>query len=126
MWYRRGGGTSMGAPLGHPEVRPPAVAGSFYAADPQRLAADVAGLLATVPPRPGALPKALIAPHAGYLYSGAVAAAAAPSAGAWPIASSIGSIHQRRSIGTIAISGASRKPPRIAKPIASSLPAPRA
>ena len=66
----------MGAPLGHREVRPPAVAGSFYAANPQRLAADVAGLLATVPPRPGAPPKALIAPHAGYIYSGAVAAAA--------------------------------------------------
>jgi AmmeMemoRadiSam system protein B len=52
------------------------VAGSFYAANPQRLAADVVGLLATVPPHPGALPKALIAPHAGYIYSGAVAAAA--------------------------------------------------
>jgi AmmeMemoRadiSam system protein B len=57
-------------------IRPAAVAGSFYPADPTRLDAEVARLLAQVPPSGGAAPKALIAPHAGYVYSGAVAASA--------------------------------------------------
>ena len=56
-------------------VRPPAVAGMFYPADPRQLAREVQAFLADA--RPQALhPKALIAPHAGYLYSGAVAASA--------------------------------------------------
>src|SRR6266487_4165040 len=63
------------------EVRPPAVAGLFYAGQPHRLAAEVAGLLADAPASPGPAPKALIAPHAGYIYSGAVAAAAFASLG---------------------------------------------
>ncbi len=62
-----------------PAVRPPAVAGLFYPADPARLRAEVSGLLAnaelTAAPA-GLRPKALVAPHAGYAYSGAVAAAA--------------------------------------------------
>jgi AmmeMemoRadiSam system protein B len=58
------------------EVRRPAVAGQFYPADQQRLRAQVWQLFADAPPSHGALPKALIAPHAGYIYSGAVAAAA--------------------------------------------------
>jgi AmmeMemoRadiSam system protein B len=53
-------------------VRTPAVAGSFYPADPSQLRALVARLLAAAPY--GAQPKALIAPHAGYVYSGTVAA----------------------------------------------------
>jgi hypothetical protein len=57
-------------------VRAAAVAGTFYPAAPARLRADVAGMLGDIPTRPGATPKALIAPHAGYIYSGAVAAAA--------------------------------------------------
>jgi MEMO1 family protein len=56
--------------------RPPAVAGCFYPADPQRLSADVAHLLANASVEAPRTPKALIVPHAGYLYSGAVAAAA--------------------------------------------------
>ena len=59
-----------------PRVRPPAVAGSFYTANPQRLRAEVAGLIADAPAYAGDRPKALIAPHAGYLYSGNVAATA--------------------------------------------------
>ena len=53
-------------------IRPPAVAGSFYPADPDELARAVDALL---PPTPSdqAPPKAVIAPHAGYEYSGAVA-----------------------------------------------------
>jgi hypothetical protein len=58
------------------KVRTAAVAGNFYPADPRRLDAKVARLLAQVPASNGAAPKALIAPHAGYVYSGTVAAAA--------------------------------------------------
>lgn len=58
------------------KVRPPAVAGLFYAADPRRLQAAVSQLLDTVKSPAGARPKALIAPHAGYVYSGPVAARA--------------------------------------------------
>lgn len=57
-------------------IRPPAVAGTFYPAGPQRLRALVRSLLAAAPP-PGpeaARPKALIVPHAGYVYSGPIAA----------------------------------------------------
>ncbi len=65
-------------------VRPPAVAGLFYLADPSRLRAEVSELLAgaeqAAPPGPHT--KALIAPHAGYTYSGAVAAVAFATLGA--------------------------------------------
>jgi AmmeMemoRadiSam system protein B len=57
-------------------VRQPAVAGTFYPADPGALRAMVGGLLAAVPQRAGRPPKALIAPHAGYVYSGPIAASA--------------------------------------------------
>ena len=60
-----------------PATRPDAVAGSFYPGEPAVLAADIAAFLADVPPPAGAHPpKAIIAPHAGYIYSGAVAASA--------------------------------------------------
>lgn len=56
-------------------TRTPAVAGMFYPADPRQLAHDVQQLLTAA--RPHALiPKALIVPHAGYIYSGAIAATA--------------------------------------------------
>jgi AmmeMemoRadiSam system protein B len=63
-------------PTSTPTVRPPAVAGSFYTANAPRLRAEVAGLIADVPAHAGARAKALIAPHAGYIYSGQVAATA--------------------------------------------------
>jgi MEMO1 family protein len=53
-------------------VRPAAVAGRFYPADPAALSATVDTLLAAARPT-GRRPVALIAPHAGYRYSGAVA-----------------------------------------------------
>jgi len=59
-------------------VRPAAVAGAFYPGDAKSLAADIDEMLGGVEslaPRLG-LPKALIVPHAGYIYSGAVAARA--------------------------------------------------
>ena len=59
------------------DPRRPVAAGSFYPGDPAELAALVDRLLADAPPRPpaGRL-RALVVPHAGYAYSGAVAAAA--------------------------------------------------
>ena len=57
-----------------PAVRPAAVAGSFYPGDPAALAAEVAAYLAESPVEGRPVPKAIIAPHAGYIYSGAIAA----------------------------------------------------
>ena len=54
-------------------VRPPAVAGSFYPAHPFQLRNMVQGLLAEAPLHQGS-PKAIVAPHAGYIYSGPIAA----------------------------------------------------
>ncbi len=56
-----------------PQIRPPAVSGMFYPGDPKELASDVNAMLAAARP-PALRPKALIVPHAGYVYSGPVAA----------------------------------------------------
>jgi hypothetical protein len=48
----------------------------FYPADALTLEREIRGYLAACEPDAGAAPKALIVPHAGYMYSGAVAAAA--------------------------------------------------
>lgn len=56
-------------------VRPPAAAGSFYPADERALRAKVVGYLYAARANVSA-PKAIIAPHAGYVYSGPVAASA--------------------------------------------------
>jgi len=62
-------------------IRLPAVAGTFYPGDSPSLASTVVGLLAQARaelPRatPSPPPKALIVPHAGYIYSGLIAARA--------------------------------------------------
>jgi AmmeMemoRadiSam system protein B/AmmeMemoRadiSam system protein A len=56
------------------KVRPPAVAGSFYPADPNVLAKMVDGFLAKATPTPLPGVVALVSPHAGYEYAGQVAA----------------------------------------------------
>lgn len=62
------------------QVRPPAVAGAFYPGRSQTLSHDVLAMLAAAKPdaadSPATPPKALIVPHAGYIYSGATAAQA--------------------------------------------------
>jgi AmmeMemoRadiSam system protein B len=58
------------------KIRPPAVAGLFYNGHAERLRAEVAELVAKASKSAAASPKAVIAPHAGYVYSGPVAAAA--------------------------------------------------
>lgn len=55
-------------------TRPAAVAGSFYPADAKQLHTLVHSLLREVQGVAGRCPKAIIAPHAGYIYSGAIAA----------------------------------------------------
>ncbi|MEW5968012.1 MAG: AmmeMemoRadiSam system protein B [Pseudomonadota bacterium] len=58
-------------------IRPAAVAGMFYPDDPRMLAHTVSDLLAHAPAGGTAgVPKAIIVPHAGYIYSGPVAASA--------------------------------------------------
>ncbi|MCK9389517.1 MAG: AmmeMemoRadiSam system protein B [Sulfuritalea sp.] len=62
-----------------PATRPPAVAGMFYPGDAASLRDELATCLAAVPPAPtlesapSGLLKALIVPHAGYIYSGGTA-----------------------------------------------------
>jgi MEMO1 family protein len=63
-------------------IRAPAVAGTFYPADPGRLRAMVEEFLAGADASERSRPKAIIAPHAGYAYSGRVAGAAFASLGA--------------------------------------------
>ena len=59
-------------------IREPAVAGQFYPGNAAALSANVAALLSLPssgePPR--GRPIALVAPHAGYVYSGPIAASA--------------------------------------------------
>lgn len=63
---------------GSPGIRPPAVAGMFYPAERTALQALIAELLGDgcVEDESAQCPKALIVPHAGYVYSGKIAAEA--------------------------------------------------
>ena len=61
------------------DVRPAAVAGMFYPGSSAALAESVRACLADAATRPlsaATLPKAVIVPHAGYVYSGPIAGAA--------------------------------------------------
>lgn len=60
----------------HARIRPPAVAGLFYPDEPAELRDAVSDYLAQAPAVADGPPKALIVPHAGYIYSGGIAAAA--------------------------------------------------
>src|SRR5581483_7137654 len=58
-------------------IRNAAVAGMFYPGDAKSLRSEVDDLLGGVEPAPRlGFPKALVVPHAGYIYSGPVAARA--------------------------------------------------
>ncbi len=83
-------------------TRAPAVAGFFYPEDSAELESAVASYLAAVPAPPSnaPVPKALIVPHAGYVYSGPVAASGyAHIAG------------QRRAIRRVVLLGPSHRAP---------------
>jgi len=68
----------MSSRTGQLRVRPPAVAGSFYPADPDALIDGLRSSFALARRRDGdqPVPKALIVPHAGHVYSGPIAASA--------------------------------------------------
>jgi AmmeMemoRadiSam system protein B len=55
-------------------IRRTAVSGTFYPGEAAALAAEVASYLAAAPASAMMPPKAIIAPHAGYMYSGPIAA----------------------------------------------------
>ncbi|MBV8537847.1 MAG: AmmeMemoRadiSam system protein B [Alphaproteobacteria bacterium] len=57
-------------------IRPPAVAGMFYPASAAELGADIDRMLDGASAQHGPSPKAIIVPHAGYIYSGPIAAEA--------------------------------------------------
>ena len=57
-------------------VHPPQVAGMFYPAAPDALKALIADVRTRAGPDGGVAPKLVVAPHAGLVYSGAVAATA--------------------------------------------------
>ena len=57
-------------------IREPAVAGQFYPGNASELCATIRRLFEEVQGVEGPAPKALIVPHAGYIYSGPVAATA--------------------------------------------------
>ena len=82
------------------EVRPQAVAGMFYPGEPGTLRQDLQRLLAAVPPAadPKRWPKAVVVPHAGYVYSGASAAHAyaqlAPARGTATRVVLLGPVHR--------------------------------
>jgi AmmeMemoRadiSam system protein B len=73
---RRMVGFVMNAVTDPGQVRPPAVAGRFYPAQAKALESEVDCLLAEAETTAIAQPKALIAPHAGYLFSGPIAGTA--------------------------------------------------
>lgn len=57
-------------------IRYPAVAGSFYPADAKQLRQDVDRYLREAAASTAEVPKAIVVPHAGYIYSGPIAASA--------------------------------------------------
>jgi AmmeMemoRadiSam system protein B len=76
-------------------TRPPAVAGTWYPASAGALRRDVEAYLAAVPESPLDNVTALIAPHAGLMFSGPVGAHAykAASAGSYDVAVLVGPSH---------------------------------
>jgi MEMO1 family protein len=64
-------------------IRPAAVAGLFYPGDAAALRPTVDRLVADALPHEGPTPRAVIAPHAGFIYSGAIAARAYAAAAPW-------------------------------------------
>jgi len=66
-------------------IRPPAFAGAFYPASPNRLQKDLETYLDQATPPEITHVRALVAPHAGYVYSGGVAAFAYKLLGEQPV-----------------------------------------
>jgi len=90
-------------------IRKAAVAGMFYPNDAVQLRTEIQGFLADAGTPTGPAPKAIIAPHAGYKYSGAIAAKAyarlKPAAGIITRVILMGPCH-RVAVKGLALSGA--------------------
>ena len=56
--------------------RMPSVAGKFYSEDPEKLQQELKSLFASAAPKQSNHVRAILSPHAGYIYSGKVAASA--------------------------------------------------
>ena len=75
-------------------IRPAAVAGTWYPRQRGALEREVDGLLARAPDPPALDVRAIVAPHAGMLFSGAVAARAhKAAAGDYDVAVLVGPSH---------------------------------
>jgi AmmeMemoRadiSam system protein B len=76
-------------------IRPPAVAGTWYPGKPGALSRDIDDYLAAASPPPAGAVQALIVPHAGLMFSGPVGAHAykAASAGDYDVAVIVGPSH---------------------------------
>jgi hypothetical protein len=68
------GGPRLRAEPAPPEIRPPAFAGQFYPADPAALRAAIEGFMKDALPARVDGPVTLVVPHAGYIFSGQIAA----------------------------------------------------
>ncbi len=77
-------GPVLTAAAGQRDLRPAAVAGKFYPADPVQLKKAVRQFLSDAVPPVGKRPVALVSPHAGYLFSGQIAADAFVQARGYP------------------------------------------
>lgn len=87
------------------DVRPPAVAGRFYPGSGDVLARAVETMLAAARPAGGERPIALVAPHAGYIYSGQIAADAFTQARGetYDTVVILGANHTRAPFGGVAV-----------------------
>ncbi len=75
LTHNKGEDETMPKEIKHINVREPAVAGQFYQADKEELARQIDGFLAGAEvKKPGGAVLGLVVPHAGYEYSGQVAA----------------------------------------------------
>ena len=90
-------------------IRQPAFAGQFYPENPAELSAAVKEYLDAADDGDARVPKAIIAPHAGYIYSGPVAATAykrlAPARDTITRVALLGPCH-RVAVSGLALSGA--------------------
>src|SRR5258706_10200173 len=77
-------------------IRRPAVAGQFYPADPERLRSELIASTQDGAPSPRPRALAILVPHAGYIYSGAIAGTTYASVRLAPRAIVLGPNHTGR------------------------------
>ncbi len=100
-------------------IRPAAVAGSFYPADPQELVNQIDSFLTWAEDDPAV--KAVIVPHAGLVYSGAVAGEVFSSAAVPPCVLMLGPNHHGGGPAIAVSKAAAWATPLGAVPVASEL-----